>query len=551
MASLAILDDITRTLEQDANFIRMKKLMFCAYQGKWAKTSGELDRFNLREAIEGLCVAAASFHELELLFEQIVSKVNKKSEYETVAKTILNQLERLYLKPDGTTFSEKGQSEANVVSLPTVYSSPDSETLSRIHPQLSTQFPVIQDLFDVRQKILQRTNPLRAKILVFSCLEREFVFSERDWSVLRTRELDTLLRRLLHSYPNITDLETKLYHTARSLDKPDEYAQVAQVVLKVLAPVYPAAATQMLTLNTISPLISMATESSDSSSNSSSSNSSNSRNDEGYFHTGEITQIAPRLPVNFFDITPAPSPSFAKPPMPTFAEEEEDEDEDEETAAFSAPSPAPTRSPEVDSDLSALGLHIFKSLKQNLSLEEEMQEFIDQGITTVMYSLENQFKNLEVTLNHRLAGEPVERQLLKYKCLRDFIDEFKTRSQKLIKTLEELEAKERQRLNLPPVTAKTDPATKLLELAKQGNPKAIAAFLAPPLQAKGIKLTVFVKEDCLHIIVESATIPDSKLLLPFVQKKIASLNSPNLPLIKLHGRQSGKKSVAWTQKLEL
>mgnify|MGYP005840111907 CR=1 FL=1 len=547
MASLAILDDITRTLEQDANFIRMKKLMFCAYQGKWAKTSGELDRFNLREAIEGLCVAAASFHELELLFEQIVSKVNKKSEYETVAKTILNQLERFYLKPDGTTFSEKGQSEANVVSLPTVYSSPDSETLSRIHPQLSTQFPVIQDLFDVRQKILQRTNPLRAKILVFSCLEREFVFSERDWSVLRTRELDTLLRRLLHSYPNITDLETKLYHTARSLDKPDEYAQVAQVILKVLAPVYPAAATQMLTLNTISPPISMATESSDSSSSSSSSNSSDSRDDEGYFHTGEITQLAPRVPVNFFDVTPAPSPSIPKPPAPQFTPEEEDE----ETAALSSNPPTPTRSSEVDSDLSAFGLHIFKLIKQNLSLEEEMQEFIDQGVTTVMYSLEAQFKNLEVTLNRRLAGEPVERQLLKYKCLRDFIDEFKTRSQKLIQTLEQLETKERQRLNVPAKTEKSDPATKLLELAKQGNPKAIAAFLAPPLQAKGIKLTVFVKEDCLHIIVEGATIPDSKLLLPFVQKKIASLNSPNLPLIKLHGRQSGKKSVAWTQKLEV
>lgn len=546
MASLTNLDEVTKTLEQDLNFIRIKKLLFCAYQGKWAKNSEELHRLNLKEAIEGLCLAAANFHELELLFAQIVSKVNKKSEYETVAQTILSQLEKLYLKSDGTTLPEHHYSDGHASSPPTTYSSPDSETLSRIHPQLSTQFPVVQDLFDVRQKILQQTNPLRAKILVFSVLEGGFSPNERGWSMLRSRDLDTLIRRLLHAYPNVTDLETQLYHASRSLDELDQYTLVAQVLVKALSPLYPSSGTQLLATHVIPEPIPESSPVPDSS-----ENQENEENQDGYFHTGEITQIAPVVPPGFFDTPPRPKdpPPLQKNPPPP------DDWQDEQTEAWNSP-PSHQSSRAADPDLSALGLHIFKSIKQNLSLEEEIREFIDEGVGAVMKTLETQFQNLEVTLNHRLAVESQERQLIKYQFLQEFIGEFQTLTHKLMTNLHHLETQERKRLNLdspapPAPPATSDPSIKILELARQGNPKAIGAWMNQILHTKGIKTTAFVKDECLHIIFEAATLPDVKILAPFVRKKIASLDASQLPPIKIHGRQLGKKSVSWTQKVEL
>ncbi|MCT7967037.1 hypothetical protein NG799_11885 [Laspinema sp. D1] len=50
----------------------------------------------------------------------------------------------------------------------------------------------------------------------------------------------------------------------------------------------------------------------------------------------------------------------------------------------------------------------------------------------------------------------------------------------------------------------------LLELAKQGDAKAIATLMNRKLQPKGITAKASMKNDCLQIMLESAQVPPKK-----------------------------------------
>ncbi len=65
----------------------------------------------------------------------------------------------------------------------------------------------------------------------------------------------------------------------------------------------------------------------------------------------------------------------------------------------------------------------------------------------------------------------------------------------------------------------------LLELAKQGNSKAIATLINRQLQPKGITVKANFKDRCLQIVLESAQIPDQEALVVFIRKGITSLES--------------------------
>ncbi|UWU46304.1 hypothetical protein [Limnospira platensis] len=57
---------------------------------------------------------------------------------------------------------------------------------------------------------MQTANPLRVKILIFSVLENEFTFSDRDWLQLKSIELDNLIEQLFQMFPNFEDLKVYL-----------------------------------------------------------------------------------------------------------------------------------------------------------------------------------------------------------------------------------------------------------------------------------------------------------------------------------------------------
>ena len=203
MKALSILDEVVRELEQDVNLSRIKKIIFFACKEFWENDPAQLASADLGILIEELCAKYSRLEDIEAVLNSIVSKVNKKTDYALVADLIVCQLSRLYEYEDftklETNISSFGGQEA-----PAFDDHFSSEVSSG---EESARDP--GSLFDVRQKILQQTNPLRAKILIFSSLYHEFTFSERDWLLLKTQELDNLLRQLFNVCGSLAQLESQ------------------------------------------------------------------------------------------------------------------------------------------------------------------------------------------------------------------------------------------------------------------------------------------------------------------------------------------------------
>ena len=91
----------------------------------------------------------------------------------------------------------------------------------------------------------------------------------------------------------------------------------------------------------------------------------------------------------------------------------------------------------------------------------------------------------------------------------------------------------------------------LLKLAKQGNPKAIAAMLNQSLKSKNITAKVNLKDDCLHVLVESAQLPKQQTLVSFIRKGLIQLEAESIKTVKVYGRQTGEEFPAWNETFEI
>lgn len=90
-----------------------------------------------------------------------------------------------------------------------------------------------------------------------------------------------------------------------------------------------------------------------------------------------------------------------------------------------------------------------------------------------------------------------------------------------------------------------------LELAKQGDARAIAALLNRSLESKGIAVKAFLKDNCLSIFLEANQMPNQQLLASAVHKGLTSLGITSIKTVKLYGRQKGCDLPAWQQQFAL
>ncbi|MDY6936194.1 MAG: hypothetical protein SWY16_00900 [Cyanobacteriota bacterium] len=92
----------------------------------------------------------------------------------------------------------------------------------------------------------------------------------------------------------------------------------------------------------------------------------------------------------------------------------------------------------------------------------------------------------------------------------------------------------------------------LLELAKQGEPRAISALLNQHLKDRGIRSKVALKEGCLHVLLESAEqVPDRYQMVDFVRVKLVNLESESITRAIVYGRLQGQEKPAWNQEFAL
>ena len=91
----------------------------------------------------------------------------------------------------------------------------------------------------------------------------------------------------------------------------------------------------------------------------------------------------------------------------------------------------------------------------------------------------------------------------------------------------------------------------LIELARQGNAKAIATLMNRQLQSRGITAKATLKDGCLQVILESAQVPNQEALVEFIRKGVIGLQTASIQRVKLYGWQIAGEIPAWQQEFEL
>lgn len=554
MKALSILDEVVRELEQHLNVTRIKRIVFFACKEFWENDANQLAETDLASLIEELCAKYSRLEDLEAVLNSIVSKVNKKTEYALVADQIVCQLSRLYEYQDFTKL------ETNISNFGG-QQAPVQDHFSAEMPAGESRDRDPGNLFDVRQKILQQTNPLRAKILIFSTLYHEFTFSDRDWLLLKTQELDKLLRQLFNVCPTVAELESQLYRIAKNLDNKDESDQAASVIIKALNPCY-----EKMQQEERDRAEDSATEDCDRTHlNNGVYEQTKLINDvRDYFEPGDITRSIQAAPAHYhYD----PQKSYLVPAAVEIIPFKEPEtassstaDLPQELAPMSQVEETPTV--EIYDRATAVTKNISDSIKEKLGLEEEIKGLVSQSANSATAQIERIFSELEANVNAQCYQEKLEERLYwKYKSLINYVETVQGFTAKLIKILRELESKESgistpqtpanvaEKVSEIEPTKSSDKASQyqLVEMAKQGNPKAIAILIDQLLQPRGITATVGFKDGWLHVILESSPAPNQEDTAIYIHKKLRTLKSKSLNNVKIHGRVSGKKTVAWTQ----
>lgn len=91
----------------------------------------------------------------------------------------------------------------------------------------------------------------------------------------------------------------------------------------------------------------------------------------------------------------------------------------------------------------------------------------------------------------------------------------------------------------------------LIKLAKQGNPKAIAALMNRQLQPKGLTVKVVIQHDWLQVNLETKQPQERKALVEFICKGVTGLEIESLKGIKVCCRQVGEDFSVWSERITL
>jgi adenylate cyclase len=254
---------IAQQLEQSSDSLRVRKLLYCLVNNRWQNNLEILQGTGLESLVQATLEAAPHRQDLQYHLQRIIKHLNRRGEYRRIAREVLHAFQAFYDQENddsslrdpsdgGADFAQVDQTMMTQIS-PVV--SADNE-LTTLHHSLSTPASLTENpspsattareplslssLFDLRIEIVQYANPLRAKILLYSCLHGPFCYTNEAWSALRRQSLDELLWQVFDYCPTYTDLESKLTIIAHCLDQPDESRQAAGIVSRAMKAYYPA-----------------------------------------------------------------------------------------------------------------------------------------------------------------------------------------------------------------------------------------------------------------------------------------------------------------------
>ncbi|MGJ3248802.1 MAG: hypothetical protein ACFE0I_22355 [Elainellaceae cyanobacterium] len=91
----------------------------------------------------------------------------------------------------------------------------------------------------------------------------------------------------------------------------------------------------------------------------------------------------------------------------------------------------------------------------------------------------------------------------------------------------------------------------VLDLARQGNARAIATLMNRHLQPKGITVKARLKNHDLHIMLDGDDVPPIDASVNFVRQGLTNLNAESVHRVKLYGRKQGDSAPAWRREFEM
>lgn len=97
----------------------------------------------------------------------------------------------------------------------------------------------------------------------------------------------------------------------------------------------------------------------------------------------------------------------------------------------------------------------------------------------------------------------------------------------------------------------TQPKPSILQLAKQGNPKAIATIINRQLEPKGIIAQVDLKDNCLQILIEAIQLPPQHIIVEYFRKSFTNLGATAIKSIKVYGKRPGEVFFDWHELFDL
>ncbi len=247
--------------DQSPDALRLRKLIHCLCHGGWENNPERLNQLYLPGLIQQAITLAPRPQDLHYRLSRIVKHLNRRSQYTRLTNYIVVSLQPLYQHQSGSPTplieSSGGDSGGNSDELPehTTLTGPGlppgatAADLTTLHNTLSGLVLGEVDpsgprrdrtsLFDLRGSIMQCANPLRAKILLYSCLYGPFGYTRQDWSTLSHSTLDDLIQKIFDYCPTYADLDSKLSIISHCLGRAGDHGQVSGAIIQAMRDYYP------------------------------------------------------------------------------------------------------------------------------------------------------------------------------------------------------------------------------------------------------------------------------------------------------------------------
>jgi hypothetical protein len=237
---------VTTKLANHPEKSRISKLLYSTSLNHWENNPQKLSRPELKNLILNLYQLYPSQQNLQIALSKIVEKVSKPELYQSIAQIVLDALIPLYDAQSSPAIAVKTTS-SSLPSLPhrdrpqspsknAANTAKNKQNLEEIPKEKAQSSRPKYDLFELRLTIMQYTNPLWAKILLYSILIQPWNSSSQDWTSLRSHTLDSLMEQLILSGMRLPEIEANLQSAASTLPETETALQAAHTLIETIKP---------------------------------------------------------------------------------------------------------------------------------------------------------------------------------------------------------------------------------------------------------------------------------------------------------------------------